>query len=484
MEISVGRHICAVIPTYNNGGTIADVVRRVAAQMHDIIVVVDGSTDNTRDVLKSLNINIFVVDCSKNGGMGKALKRGFEKARELGFSHVLTIDADGQHFPEDIPLLYRAHTIHPEAIIIGSRVLEQENMPAKNTFANRFSNFWFALQTGLRLPDTQSGYRIYPLRKKHLHGEQFLTARYEAELSLLVFSAWANVPIVPVPVRVYYPPKNERVSHFRPAYDFTRISILNTILCVLAVVYGLPRRWWRSLWYYPYFSLYLLLYATPAMRILRWHYGDTEGFDALLHRLVRQQTRPLLTLIPGVDLVETGAEYSNSPAIYIANHCSNLDIVYSLTINDKMTFIAKDWVLKNALFGPLAHGYHILPGSLDKKSMEEEIRRVTKLGYSVLIFPEGTRSKTGELGTFHRGAFYFADALHLPIRPLVFRGFWDVWNKTDVHIGHVSRMEVIRLPEIGPDDPRRKEGYAMMSKRMAAEYRARLDQIAYPTENE
>ena len=308
-----------------------------------------------------------------------------------------------------------------------------------------------------------------------------MTARYEAELALLVFSAWANVPIIPVPVNVYYPPREQRVSHFRPAYDFTRISILNTILCVLALIYGLPRRWWRSLWYYPYFSLYLLLYATPAMRILRWHYGDTEGFDALLHRLVRKQTRPLLTLIPGVDLVETGAEYADSPAIYIANHCSNLDIVYSLTINDKMTFIAKDWVLKNALFGPLAHGYHILPGSLDKKSMEEEIRRVTNLGYSVLIFPEGTRSKTGELGTFHRGAFYFADSLHLPIRPLVFRGFGDVWNKTDAHIGYVRQMEIIRLPEIAPDDPRRADGYAKMCKLMAAEYKNLLDQFAYPT---
>lgn len=139
------RHICAVIPTYNNGGTIADVVRRVAEQMHDIIVVIDGSTDDTREVLRSLESKLTIVDCPKNGGKGVALKKGFMKARELGFTHALTIDADGQHLPEDIPLLYRAHTVHPEAIIIGSRVLEQENMPSQNTFANRFSNFWFEI---------------------------------------------------------------------------------------------------------------------------------------------------------------------------------------------------------------------------------------------------------------------------------------------------------------------------------------------------
>ena len=472
------RHICAVIPTYNNGGTIADVVRRVAEQMHDIIVVIDGSTDDTREVLRSLEIALTIVDCPKNGGKGVALKKGFMKARELGFTHALTIDADGQHLPEDIPLLYRAHTVHPEAIIIGSRVLEQENMPSQNTFANRFSNFWFALQTGLRLPDTQSGFRIYPLGKR-LHGERLLTARYEAELTLLVFSAWANVQIVAVPIRVYYPPKEERVSHFRPAYDFTRISILNTVLCVLAVVYGLPRRWWRSLWYYPFFSLYLLLFVTPVMRWLQLRYGNTEEMNMRLHRFVRKYVRPLITMIPGAPLVEKGAEYSEKPAIYIANHNSQLDILYCLSISDKVTLVAKEWVLRNALFGRLARGFHIIPGSQNKEMMEEAIRRVAELGYSVVIFPEGTRSLNGDLQTFHRGAFYFAESLGLPIRPLVFRGFSDVWNKANPHIGP-GKIEVVRLPEIGQDDARRQDGYAAMSKRMAAEYKIQLDQIANP----
>lgn len=233
-------NICAVIPTYNNAGTIGDVVRRVSAQLAHVIVVVDGSTDQTREVLSGLDVPFTLVDLPQNGGKGAALKQGFRAARELGFTHVLTIDADGQHLPEDIPLLVTASRAHPDAIIVGCRGLKQDNMPAKNTFANRFSNFWFAVQTAQYLPDTQSGYRIYPLEK--IRGERLMTARYESELTLLVFSAWAGVQIVPIGVRVYYPPKEERVSHFRPAYDFTRISILNTCLCVLALVYGLPRR--------------------------------------------------------------------------------------------------------------------------------------------------------------------------------------------------------------------------------------------------
>ena len=198
-----------------------------------------------------------------------------------------------------------------------------------------------------------------------------------------------------------------------------------------------------------------------------------------LHRFVRKYVGPLITMIPGAPLVEKGAEYSDKPAIYIANHNSQLDILYCLSISDKVTLVAKEWVLRNALFGRLARGFHIIPGSQNKEMMEEAIRRVAELGYSVVIFPEGTRSLNGDLQTFHRGAFYFAESLGLPIRPLVFRGFWDVWNKANPHIGP-GKIEVVRLPEIGQDDARRQDGYAAMSKRMAAEYKIQLDQIANP----
>ena len=227
------RHICAVIPTYNNGGTVADVVRGVLSQGLPVLVVDDGSTDGTEESLKELEITI--LRHPKNQGKGRALKTGLEEARRQGYRFALTLDADGQHDPRDIPALVAA--AGERTLVVGSRNLTAEGMPSGNTFANRFSNFWFTVQTGRKLPDTQTGFRIYPL--EDLPSLKLLTSRYEAELTLLVFSAWKGLRLVPVPVRVYYP--EDRVSHFRPFADFFRISVLNTVLCVLALVYGYPR---------------------------------------------------------------------------------------------------------------------------------------------------------------------------------------------------------------------------------------------------
>ena len=127
----------------------------------------------------------------------------------------------------------------PDALVIGSRDITAKNMPAGNTFANKFSNFWFKVQTCKSLPDTQTGYRLYPL--KQMGTMWWVTSRYEAELEMLVFAAWHGIKLVPVSINVYYPPVGERVSHFRPGMDFFRISVLNTVLCVLAVLYGGPR---------------------------------------------------------------------------------------------------------------------------------------------------------------------------------------------------------------------------------------------------
>ena len=246
--MSVGskdRRLCVIIPTFNNVQTIGQVVKDVMSYCDQLIVVDDGCTDGTLDVLHSLSESIHLVSYQPNRGQGHALVAGFKKAKELGYTHAITIDADGQHFADDIPQLIAEMERCPQAIIVGCRNLTEKNMPRQNTFANRFSNFWFRLQTGINLSDTQSGYRLYTLSS--LRGLSLITSRYEAELELLVFAAWAGVQICSVPVKVYYPPVEERVSHFRPVYDFVRISILNTILCVAALVYGYPRRLARSM---------------------------------------------------------------------------------------------------------------------------------------------------------------------------------------------------------------------------------------------
>lgn len=249
--ITVGveeNEVCAVIPTYQNAKTLLKVVADVHRVVDTVFVVDDGSNDGTAALLDKTTGNERpekVLTHPKNCGKGAALKTGLTYARQQGFRYAVTVDADGQHRADDIPALLKAVEEEPDALAIGSRGLQHENMPAKSTFANRFSNFWFALQTLQRLPDTQSGLRVYPLRC--LHGLRWMSARYEAELTLLVFSAWAGVKLLPVPVSVYYPPRDQRVTHFRPGRDFTRISVLNTLLCFLMVVYGWPRIFCRQI---------------------------------------------------------------------------------------------------------------------------------------------------------------------------------------------------------------------------------------------
>ena len=230
--------ICAIIPTYNNGSTLAQVIDAVLERMPDVIVVNDGSTDNTENILKQYEGKIEIVDYIKNRGKGYALGRGFDRAEQSGYTHAITIDSDGQHDAGDIPLFLSAAGENPDTLLVGNRNLAQDNMPAKNTFANRFSNFWFTLQTAYRLPDTQSGYRLYPLQK--MKRMRPVTSRYEAELEILVRCAWRKIKIRSIPIHVFYAPKNERVTHFRPGIDFARISLLNTVFVFLAVVYGYP----------------------------------------------------------------------------------------------------------------------------------------------------------------------------------------------------------------------------------------------------
>lgn len=228
--------LCVVIPTYNNEPTLGRVINDVKKYLGDIIVVNDGCTDNSRIILKQHKSEIKIITFNHNRGKGAALQAGLDYARALGFTHALTIDSDGQHYADDIPSLVETAAQCPEAIILGRRGTVHNNMAPSSTFANRFSNFWFAIQTFKRPGDTQTGFRVYPLNPR----PRFFTSRYEAELAVLVHASWRGADIKAVPVKVYYPPVEERVSHFHPIRDFCRISLLNTILCFLAFVYGYP----------------------------------------------------------------------------------------------------------------------------------------------------------------------------------------------------------------------------------------------------
>ena len=236
------KKVCVLIPTYNNESTLACVLKKVLLYTDQIIVVNDGSTDSTAQILESFR-SLAIVSYPVNKGKGYALRQGFAEAVSLGYAYAITIDSDGQHFPEDLAAFLAGLEDHADSIIIGKRNMDQAGIPGKSNFGRNFSNFWFRFETGITLNDTQSGFRLYPVAR--LTNMRFITRKYEFEIEVLVRAAWAGIPIHEVPVRVFYPEKEKRVSHFRPIRDFTRISILNTVLVVITLLYIWPRDFLR-----------------------------------------------------------------------------------------------------------------------------------------------------------------------------------------------------------------------------------------------
>lgn len=235
-QIISEQKILVVVPTYNNASTIASVIEQVKQYSDHILVVNDGSTDTTAEIIHSLPVEH--ISYANNRGKGHAIRCSFRYAKENGYNYVLTIDSDGQHYASDIENFAKAIISNPDSLIIGARNLNADNMPSKNTFANKFSNFWYRVETGNKLSDTQSGFRLYPIRKI---GEiRFLSNRYEFEVEVIVRAAWKGVNVYNIPIQVYYPPIEERVSHFKPLKDFTRISVLNSFLVIVALLFYFP----------------------------------------------------------------------------------------------------------------------------------------------------------------------------------------------------------------------------------------------------
>lgn len=471
--------VCVIVPTYNNGGTIGRVLDDILGYADDVIVVNDGSTDDTADILRSFGDRITVVSYERNRGKGHALKTGFAKARTMGYDYAITIDSDGQHYASDIPLFVRAIAEHPGALIVGQRDLSNVDINGKSSFANKFSNFWFYVQTGRRLPDTQTGYRAYPLAG--LHGTGLLTSRYEAELELMVFASWHGTEIVSIPISVYYPPQAERISHFRPALDFTRISILNTVLCIAAVVYGAPLRLCnairkkrffsgefrkfthskgkrkeaattlgrlaRSLYGITYFALWSMGVFTPFAYIYFSVGRNTENKKLRFHKMLRRICASLTQKFPGATSTvdNTVGETFERPAVVVCNHQSHLDLPMLISVHPKLIFLTNDWVQRNAFYGRIIHNAEYLPVSGGIEAITPHLRDLRDRGYSIVIFPEGTRSADCSILRFHQGAFKLARDLNMDIVPMVLHGVGHYLPKNDFMF-RKGRLSLTILP--------------------------------------
>ena len=527
-EILRKRGICVVIPTYNNGGTIGRVVEETLAECDDVIVVNDGSTDATASILSGFK-GITLVTLTKNSGKGAALKAGFRKAMDMGFAYAITLDGDGQHYPKEISRFLQANREHPWSLIVGSRQSHNgalgfaacyhrdarlprcenrlEGQPEGSRFANQFSNFWFWVQTGRKLSDTQTGYRLYPL--KRLHGLSLLTSRYEAELELLVFASWHGVELVETPIDVYYPPKEERVSHFRPGKDFARISVLNTVLCFLAVVYGLPLRLWRWVMKYVrtvyallFFLFFMFVVIKPAvwviLKVKRWK-GEKEPENRWLHKLIYRASRFVMLThgIPGVKFSygvrrqesgdrsqETGvSSLFDRPRVVICNHQSHLDLFCQLIFTPDIIFLTNDWVWNNPSYGLLIRHAEYYPVREGLEELLPKLRSLVERGYSIAVYPEGTRSKDCQIGRFHQGAFWLAEQLGVDILPMCLYGPGKILKKKTYTLqkGPV-RIEVDE--PVSLEELRAMGDHMAQAKEMRRRYKERYEALANRIEGE
>lgn len=213
---------CAVIPCYNHADTLPKVLDGLPEGL-DAIVYDDGSNPPVQKHPRAL-----LIRGEKNLGKSEALKRLFKKADEMGFTHAVSLDADCQHDPRLLPEIVALSQKNPDALIAGVRDFSAEGIPEKRRFMNKFSNFWFRVETSQTLADTQCGYRCYPLGLVKRLKISFGAYAYEAEM--LVKTIWAGGRILSVKIPTLYTEKSTASSHYRPFKDTFIISCMNTKL--------------------------------------------------------------------------------------------------------------------------------------------------------------------------------------------------------------------------------------------------------------
>jgi glycosyltransferase involved in cell wall biosynthesis len=210
-----------VIPAHNEARTIRAVAAGALQQLPFVIVVDDASTDGTADLLEGLPV--LVLRNEQNRGKAASLLRGAHEAIERGASAIVTLDGDGQHSPEDIPLLLKAYRAMPGSIVIGARLHHRDRIPPSRYWANRVANFWISLASGYRIADTQSGFRIYPARALHATRVRVDRSRsFVFESEILIEAARHGIVASCVPINVVYSDRG-RASYFRPVVDIARI---------------------------------------------------------------------------------------------------------------------------------------------------------------------------------------------------------------------------------------------------------------------
>lgn len=222
-----------VIPVYNNASTVVDVVNRCRKQIANVLVVDDGSDDI--DLKKEfMDTDVQVIRHEANRGKGAAIRSALDYLGKHDAAYMITLDADGQHFPEDIHSFLPLIADNDSTLVIGCRDFNVANIPNSSRLGRRLSNFWMKFETGLEIPDSQSGFRAYPVR--HLLKMKLICKRYNLETEVLVRAAWAGIEFKSIPIKTYYPESHLRISHFKPIRDNLRISLVHLLFVVIKML--------------------------------------------------------------------------------------------------------------------------------------------------------------------------------------------------------------------------------------------------------
>jgi predicted LPLAT superfamily acyltransferase len=227
------------IPVYNNPLTIVEVIEQTLAATHFPILVIDDGSEVPVEKLyleihKVQNDRLEFIRHEKNLGKGLALQTAFKAALGKSYTHLVALDGDGQHDPQDIQRLVDCSIKNPWSLIVGDRDMQTENVPGSSTFGKKFSNFWVQYQTSVGVADSQSGYRLYPLF--FVQNMKFYCTKYEFEIEVLIRLIWKSVSVKNVTVKVKYFPPETRVSHFNKLRDNFRITLLNIALTVASLL--------------------------------------------------------------------------------------------------------------------------------------------------------------------------------------------------------------------------------------------------------
>jgi glycosyltransferase involved in cell wall biosynthesis len=212
---------CVIIPTYNEARGIAGLVKEIRLQNLDVLVVDDGSSDNTAQIARECGA--ITLRNENNEGKGASLIKGFNYALANGYDAVITMDGDGQHLPEDIPYFMRLAKYSDSAIFIGNRMQRTKTMPFVRVVTNRFMSWLLSCLTKQRIPDSQCGFRL--IKKEVLKSVTLVTSKYETESEILIKGSRLGFKIEAVPIKTIYRKEKSQINPLIDTVRFIRLII-------------------------------------------------------------------------------------------------------------------------------------------------------------------------------------------------------------------------------------------------------------------